>query len=54
MESSNGWVVAYSISTAQFEVEADLIRISVGLEDSTDLVSRFERALAAASKTLDG
>lgn len=36
--------------TAQFGVEADLIRISVGLEDSADLVSRIERALAAASK----
>ena len=38
--------------TTQFGVDADLIRISVGLEDSADLVSRIERALAAASRTM--
>lgn len=36
--------------TAQFGVEADLVRISVGLEDAADLASRFERALAAAAR----
>lgn len=30
---------------AQFGVTADLIRVSVGLEQSTDLIGRFERAL---------
>lgn len=34
---------------AQFGVEADLVRISVGLEDSQELVSKCERALAAIS-----
>ena len=41
-----------SFQTTQFGVDADLIRISVGLEDSADLVSRIERALAAASRTM--
>lgn len=40
--------------TAQFGVEADLVRISVGLEDAADLRSRFERALAATTKTPAG
>ncbi|KAL6721096.1 Cystathionine gamma-synthase [Lecanora helva] len=35
---------------AQFGVEADLVRVSVGLEDSADLKSRFERALAEAAR----
>lgn len=35
---------------AKFGVEADLIRISVGLEEASELVSRFERALAAVTK----
>ena len=30
---------------AQFGVEADLVRVSVGLEDTSELVSRFERVL---------
>ncbi|KAH0543994.1 hypothetical protein FGG08_001761 [Glutinoglossum americanum] len=32
---------------SQFGVEADLIRISVGLEETSELVMRFERALEA-------
>ena len=32
---------------AQFGVEANLVRVSVGLEDTRELVSKFERALAA-------
>lgn len=36
--------------TAQYGVEADLVRISVGLEDPADLSSRFKRALAAAAQ----
>jgi len=39
---------------AQFGVEADLVRISVGLEDAADLTSRFERALAAAARVPAG
>ncbi|KAF4636143.1 hypothetical protein G7Y89_g1946 [Cudoniella acicularis] len=35
---------------AQFGVPADLIRISVGLEDADDLKSRFAEALLAAEK----
>ena len=41
-----------SFQTTEFGVDADLIRISVGLEDSVDLVSRIERALAAASRMM--
>ncbi len=40
--------------TAQFGVDADLVRISVGLEDPQDLRSRFERALAEAAKEAVG
>ena len=40
--------------TAQFGVEADLVRISVGLEDPVDLRLRFERALLEAAKTAVG
>jgi cystathionine gamma-synthase len=36
---------------AQFGVPAELIRISVGLEDEEDLKSRFGVALKAAEKT---
>ncbi|KAI9785861.1 MAG: hypothetical protein M1816_008188 [Peltula sp. TS41687] len=47
---------------ASFGVEADLVRVSVGLEDPKDLVVLFERALAAVTainnsngtKTTDG
>ena len=41
------------IQAAQFGVEADLIRISVGLEDPGDLRSRVERALVAARETIN-
>jgi cystathionine gamma-synthase len=34
---------------ASLGVDADLIRFSVGLEDTQDLVERFERALASIS-----
>lgn len=34
---------------AQFGVEADLIRTSVGLEDAMDLSARFQRALDAVA-----
>ncbi|KAK0516905.1 hypothetical protein JMJ35_000060 [Cladonia borealis] len=37
--------------SAQFGVEADLIRISVGLEDPGDLRSRVEQALVVARET---
>lgn len=37
--------------TSQFGVEPDLVRISVGLEDDSDLRSKFERALNAACNT---
>ena len=39
------------VQAAQFGVEADLIRISVGLEDPGDLRSRVEGALVAARET---
>jgi len=39
---------------ARFGIEADLIRISVGLEDATDLRAKVERALAAAVKAPSG
>ena len=35
--------------TAQFGVEADLIRISVGLEEPKELIPKFERALAIST-----
>ena len=35
---------------AQFGIDRDLIRISVGLEDTADLSAKVERALAAAAK----
>lgn len=35
---------------AQFGIEQDLVRISVGLEDAADLRAKVERALAAAVK----
>ena len=34
---------------AQFGAEADLVRVSVGLEDAADLTARFQRALDAIS-----
>ena len=34
---------------AQFGAEADLIRISVGLEDAVDLSASFQRALDAVA-----
>lgn len=36
--------------TAQYGVDADLVRVSVGLEDPGDLKARFERALTEAAK----
>jgi cystathionine gamma-synthase len=33
---------------ARCGVRADLLRVSVGLEDSADLIARFERALSGA------
>ena len=38
--------------TAQYGVDADLVRISVGLEDPADLKLKFEHALSAAAKVL--
>lgn len=35
---------------AQFGIEQDLVRISVGLEDATDLKGKVERALSVAAK----
>ena len=35
---------------AQFGVEAELVRVSVGLEDTADLTSKFEVALAEAAQ----
>ncbi|KAI9844484.1 MAG: hypothetical protein M1837_005567 [Sclerophora amabilis] len=37
---------------AQFGVEADLVRISVGLEETSDLITIFERALAEVAALL--
>ena len=36
--------------TAQYGVEADLVRVSVGLEDPIDLKLKFERALVEAAE----
>ena len=38
---------------AKFGAEADLIRFSVGLEDTVELVRVFERALAVLDSGLD-
>ncbi|KAI9878469.1 MAG: hypothetical protein M1830_000803 [Pleopsidium flavum] len=38
---------------ASFGVEADLVRVSVGLEDAADLSGRFERALQAVASILN-
>ena len=39
-----------TVQAAQFGAEADLVRTSVGLEDATDLSSRFKRALDAVAE----
>ena len=36
------------LQASAFGIEADLVRVSVGLEDIPDLCSRVQRALAAA------
>ena len=38
------------MQAAQFGVEADLIRISVGLEDTEDLRGKCRRALATVAQ----
>jgi len=40
---------ANASQAASFGVEADLVRVSVGLEDAADLSGRFERALQAVA-----
>ena len=37
---------------SQFDIEPDLVRISVGLEDQEDLIARVDRALNAVEKTV--
>ena len=40
--------------TAQFGVDPDLVRVSVGLEDAADLEAKFQKALRAASAASTG
>lgn len=51
-------VVAFASHTdplqaASLGVDAHLIRFSVGLEDTQDLVDRFQQALAVITKVID-
>jgi len=38
---------------ARYGCEANLVRFSVGLEDTGELVRKFERALEAITPTID-